>query len=214
MFEYLPIVIGTKSRFRLQIARKYISNFRVLAANIDEKKIRRRAPHNLTIAIAEAKADTIVEMLKCEGVEAIVVTADQVMLNRGEILEKPESAAEVKRRLQMYPQGNPATVSAICVHNMFTGQRVVGCERTAFTVLPFDDQEIQYICDDSLTYETCGALPSGLPGNLVCDLIDKHKVIPPGKYESVQAMPMDMVESLIQAVSYQSPLRYATIQRA
>ena len=50
------IILGSASRWRQQILREAGFEFEIMAANIDERKIRFSDPEKLTVEIAKAKA--------------------------------------------------------------------------------------------------------------------------------------------------------------
>ena len=97
--------------------------FIVMPADIDEKSIRYDDPRELTRAIARAKADALLPQISDE---ALLITADTVVVCGGKIREKaatPEEAADFLREYGSFPL---RTVSAVVVTNTLTREQREG----------------------------------------------------------------------------------------
>ncbi|XP_044510030.1 7-methyl-GTP pyrophosphatase isoform X3 [Mangifera indica] len=84
------IILGSSSMPRRKILAEMGYEFTIMAADIDEKVIRKEKPEELVMAIAEAKADSIVSKLQTTDSEpmnaepTILITADtaEAILNK------------------------------------------------------------------------------------------------------------------------------------
>ena len=121
----MKIILGSKSQGRQDVLRYAGYDFEVITADIDEKQIRDEDPEKLVLALAHAKADAILPQIK---EPAILITADQVVVCNGIILEKPQDADEARRRIRDYAMYPMETVSSIVVINTQTGKRAEGVD--------------------------------------------------------------------------------------
>ncbi len=129
----LPLVLGSSSKWRRMLFRDCFpdreSTFS--APDIDEKAIRRDDPSDLTLAIAHAKMDKLVEMSKTDDTlrNTVIVASDQVTVWQGVVREKPVDKAEARHFLSTYGPDAPAThVTAVVAYNTVTGTRAAGVD--------------------------------------------------------------------------------------
>ncbi|EPS66060.1 hypothetical protein M569_08716, partial [Genlisea aurea] len=123
------LILGSSSIARRKILGEMGYKFTVMAADIDEKAIRKEKPEDLVMALAEAKADAIVGRLKIENKEifkkpsivitsdtvensesklhgeedaqtTLLITCDQVVVYEGKIREKPSNKVEAREYLK------------------------------------------------------------------------------------------------------------------
>lgn len=83
-----------------ELADEYGFSFDILKANLDERSIGDRAemPEQLVKLLAKAKADALMPQLQSNSAQekpAFLITCDQVVVHKGRILEKPQTADEV-----------------------------------------------------------------------------------------------------------------------
>ncbi|RZB60995.1 Maf-like protein isoform D [Glycine soja] len=119
------IILGSSSKARREILSEMGYEFTVMTADIDEKCIRREKPEDLVMALAEAKADAIVQRLPTGGPleedasTTLLITADTVVVYRGVIREKPTSEKEARDFIKGFHNGCqfPAFVAVIGRYN-------------------------------------------------------------------------------------------------
>ncbi len=122
----MKLVLGSSSRWRQSLLRQRGIPHTVLVADIDEKAVQvpgcsdrdTTDPSLLTIAIAEAKADAIMQKMKENAMdqeEQWLITSDQVVWYDGRVREKPRDAEEAREYLHSYAISPAVTVTAICI---------------------------------------------------------------------------------------------------
>ncbi len=124
----MKIILGSNSWHRKKILGDMGYEFEVMIPDVDERAIRHDDPERLTLALAHAKADAILPRVSGD---ALVITADTVAVCDGKILEKPESAEEVRAFHRMYAEHPARIVGAVVVANTSTGARVEGTDCAA-----------------------------------------------------------------------------------
>ncbi|MED6224722.1 hypothetical protein PIB30_086825, partial [Stylosanthes scabra] len=122
------IILGSSSVARRKILSEMGYEFTKMSADIDEKSIRKETPEDLVMALAEAKAEAILQKLPVDDYlkdaePTLLITCDQVVVYHGVVREKPSSKEEARQFLKDYSGGHAATVSSVLVTNLKTGFR-------------------------------------------------------------------------------------------
>ena len=96
------IILGSSSVARRKILSEMGYLFTIMTADIDEKSIRKETPEDLVMALAEAKAEAILQRLPVddylkEAEPTLLITSDQVVVYEGVIREKPTSKEEARQ---------------------------------------------------------------------------------------------------------------------
>ncbi|OAY50725.1 7-methyl-GTP pyrophosphatase isoform X4 [Manihot esculenta] len=190
------IILGSASVARRKILAEMGYEFEIITADIDEKCIRKEKPEELVMALAEAKAEAILQkppvhdyVKKAEP--ALLITCDQVVVYEGAVREKPSSEDEARHFLKGYSGGHAATVSSVLVTNLKTGFRKVECDRVEiyFHEIPVD--VIEKLIGEGLVLRVAGGL------------IIEHPLILPyvkevvGTTDSVMGLPKALTEKLL-----------------
>ncbi|KAK7262860.1 hypothetical protein RJT34_30441 [Clitoria ternatea] len=158
------IILGSSSKARRQILAEMGYEFTVMVADIDEKAIRREKPEDLVMALAEAKADAIVQRLPAGGPleedasTTLLITADTVVVYRGIIREKPTSEKEAREFIKGYSGSHAAVVGSVVVTNLETGKRCGGWDSAEVYFLEIPDEVIDSLIDEGITFNVAGGL--------------------------------------------------------
>jgi len=126
---FLPprLLLGSGSAIRRQLLEAAGISVTVSVPGIDEKGLGDRSDaEKLVHLLAEAKADAL--LCRKDGVESLLLTADQVVTYKGKIREKPKDLEEVRAFITSYAGSSCSTVGALCLHDPVTDLRVVGTQ--------------------------------------------------------------------------------------
>ncbi|KAK4259994.1 hypothetical protein QN277_003171 [Acacia crassicarpa] len=165
--ENLPfkIILGSSSKSRKEILAEMGYEFTIMTADIDEKGIRREKPEDLVMALAEAKADAIIQKLlagekslKEDSLATLLITADTVVVYQGTIREKPTSKEQAREYIKGYSGGNAAVVGSVLITNLKTGKRCGGWESAEVYFLEIPDEVIDAVIDEGVTFNVAGGL--------------------------------------------------------
>ncbi|XP_027333888.1 maf-like protein DDB_G0281937 isoform X2 [Abrus precatorius] len=134
------IILGSSSIARRKILSEMGYEFTTMTADIDEKSIRKETPEELVMALAEAKAEAILQRLPLDDYlkdakPTLLITSDQVVVYEGVIREKPSSKEEARQFLKDYSGRHAATVGSVLVTNLKTGFRKGEWDRVEICVL-------------------------------------------------------------------------------
>lgn len=195
------IILGSQSQSRHAILREMgYKDFEVVTAGIDEKSIRLPKAEDLVMTLARAKAEAILAKLalnpsftnRGEGdVPVLLITADQVVVHQGLILEKPRSAEEARLMIRGYTRAPAITVGSVLVTNLSTGVRVGGVDKAEVYFNEIPDEVIEALLDEGDVFYTAGGLLVEHP--LVSPLVEAMV----GTIDSVMGMSKALTSSLI-----------------
>lgn len=124
LLQPFTLLLGSGSATRKLILQENGVSFTVVKADIDEKAIGDRKnddPKNLVKALALAKAEAIIHKLKSSNdmqqilKPTLLLTADQVVVHKGKILEKPKDVDEARSFINSYINDACSTVGSIAL---------------------------------------------------------------------------------------------------
>ncbi|KAI5392950.1 uncharacterized protein LOC127096676 isoform X3 [Lathyrus oleraceus] len=193
------IILGSSSIARRKILSQMGYQFTLMTADIDEKSIRKEIPEELVMALAEAKAEAILQRLPVgdylkDAEPTLLITSDQVVVYEGVIREKPSNKQEARQFLKDYSGRKAATVGSVLVTNLKTGLRKGDSDRVEIHFNEIPDEIIEKLVDEGITLNVAGGL------------IIEHPLIFPyvkdvvGTIDSVMGLPKDLTEKLLKAV--------------
>ncbi len=132
----MRLLFATSSQWRRELFALYfpseiVSSAKYANPDIDEKAIRDQDPIVMVQKIAEEKLQQ--GILKSDsdilnGVDC-VFTFDQVVICKGQVREKPQSAEEARAFLKSYSDGEEAIcANGIVAYKVSNGQKIVGVD--------------------------------------------------------------------------------------
>ncbi|KAJ0098053.1 hypothetical protein Patl1_28935 [Pistacia atlantica] len=157
--------------------------FSIITADIDESSIRREKPEELVMALAEAKADAIIQRLqntsqfKDDPQATLLITADTVVVYKGTIREKPSGKEEAREFIKGYSGSHAAVVGSVLITNLKTGTRKGGWERAEVYFHDIPDEVIDNLIDEGITLNVAGGLM--LENPLTLPFVEAVVCLPP-----------------------------------
>ncbi|XP_022765846.1 maf-like protein DDB_G0281937 isoform X7 [Durio zibethinus] len=191
------IILGSSSIARRKILAEMGYEFTLMSADIDEKDIRKENPEDLVMALAEAKADSILSKLQTidnqekDEIPTILIAADTVVIYEGVVREKPANEKEAREFIQGYSGGHAATVGSVLVTNLKTGFRKGAWDRVEIYFHEIPDEIIEKLIEEGTVLHVAGGL------------IIEHPLIKPyvkqvvGTTDSVMGLPKALTQKLI-----------------
>ena len=184
----MRIILGSASKQRKRVLERAGYSFEVMVADIDEKAIRFDDPRELTMALAKAKAKALLPRIK---EPALLITADQVVVWNGQILEKPENAEEARQFLRGYAQYPGQPVNATVVTNTETGKQIGENDINTVYFKLFPDEVIEQLIAEGNIFSQAGAF--SLEDPLVKPYIDHIE----GTLDSIEGLPFELTQRLL-----------------
>jgi len=187
----MKIVLGSASKQRRRVMERWGYAFGVMTADIDEKAIRDDDPKKLTMALAKAKAEALRSRIK---EPTLLITADQVVMWNGEILEKPENPEQARRFLKGYAQYPAQPVNAVVVTNTQTGVQLGENDENTVHFRNFPDDVIEQLIAQGNIFSQAGAF--SLEDPLIAPYVKRIE----GTLDSVEGLPREITEWLMKEV--------------
>lgn len=166
--------------------------FEIMGAGIDEKAIRFSDPKKLTLALARAKADALLQKI---DKSTLLITSDQVVVWDGHIREKPETVEEARDFLRGYATHPAQTVTAVVVVNTKTTQRAEGVDVATVWMKPIPEALIEQFVSEGNVFNYAGGF--GIQDALTHQLVEKIE----GTVDSIIGLPKALTAHLIHQVS-------------
>lgn len=188
----MKIILGSRSKGRMEMLEEMGIEFGVITADIDEKAIRFDDPKKLVLALARVKADALKPRI---SEPAILITSDQVVIWNRKIREKPENEKEAKEFLEGYNIAPAETVTAVVVTNLVTGKRMEEVDVAKVYFNNFSENEINDIISEGQVFHLAGGFT--VDGEKWASHIKKIK----GTRDSVMGLPKKITRKLIKEVS-------------
>jgi septum formation protein len=173
------------------VLEKWGYEFEVMSADIDEKAIRFDDPKKLTLALAHAKTDALLEKIK---EPAILITSDQVVVCDGQILEKPADEKEARQFLQKYALYPAKTLTAVVVTNTKSGEMKDGVDIAQVWFYQIPEEVIVELIKEGDMFSRAGGFSIEEP------LLEKYIKKIEGERESIIGLPKALTLKLISEV--------------
>ena len=184
----MKIILGSSSKYRKELLKSMGYEFEVISPDIDEKAIRHTDPQQLTLAIANAKADAVLKKLTAP---AIIIASDQVVTWNDQIREKPLDETEARYFLNSSSEAPVCTVSAIVVVNSETKQRYSGVDIAKIWFSTIPEKVIDTLIKEGEVYHCAGGFTHEHP--IIQDYIIKME----GTTDSISGLPKKLTNELI-----------------
>ncbi|MFZ4631918.1 MAG: Maf family nucleotide pyrophosphatase [Patescibacteria group bacterium] len=188
----MKIILGSQSLGRKKIMAEMGYEFETMAADFDESSIRSKDPKELTLALAQAKANVLKSKI---SEPAILITSDTVVVCKGEILEKPINEEMAREYLRGYGDFPVEVVTSLVIANTETGKEVSGVDIAKIYFYPFLEEEIDELIEEGSVYRLAGGF------TVDGEKWEKHVKRIDGTRESTIGLPKDLVKKLISEVS-------------
>jgi septum formation protein len=187
----MRIILGSRSKGRMEVLKGMGCRFETMAADIDEKAIRHDDPRTITLLLARAKAKALLPRLR----SGLLITSDQVVVCNGRVLEKPANSGEAREHLEGYAEFPAETITAVVVTDAATLSRSEGVDvaKVIFRRIPPD--VVEGLIRSGEILDHAGAFSIEDP------LLQDYIVRIEGEPESVMGLPKEMTKRLIEEIS-------------
>jgi septum formation protein len=183
----LKLVLASRSPRRAELLAAAGIEFTVRVADVDETPRAYEPPRDYVQRVAEEKARAIEA-----GAGEIILAADTTVVLAGEILGKPNDAADAARMLKALAGKRHEVMTGICLK---TGARVIRDRAsTAVWFNPMSQQEIDAYVASGEPMDKAGAY--GIQG-LASKFIERID----GSYSNVVGLPVALVYRQLKAIS-------------
>lgn len=140
-------ILASRSPRRKQLLNLLVDRFVVKPPEVDEKRKRGEDPESYVLRMAEAKAKDVGEQIdRIPGRNLVVVAADTIVVDDGEILGKPEDERVARQFLERLKGRTHHVLSSIGVYKLVEDEMSLDVISTEVSMREYTDQEIdEYI---------------------------------------------------------------------
>lgn len=186
----MKIILASSSPRRAEVLRNAGIEFEVRPAEIDETRRDGESAEGYVRRLALEKARAAVEAQKHAG-DFVAVAADTVVVNRGEILLKPESSEDARRMLRALSGGVHEVHTGLAVIRMPQKIERVTEEVTRVHFSKLSDEEIEAYIATGEPFDKAGAYGIQSIGGRYVTRVE-------GCYFNVMGMPLARLWGLLQ----------------
>lgn len=150
----LPIYLASKSPRRKKLLKQIGLEFRTLTFDFEEKLIPYESP---VIAVKRLAAEKMNEASSRVKSDAIIITADTIVMLDGTILGKPKSKIDAKRMLRMLSGRTHLVYTGFGVMNTSNNKLLIRYEKTSVTFRNLMNNEINDYVETGSPLDKAGA---------------------------------------------------------
>lgn len=153
----MKYILASKSPRRSEILKNLGMDFEIVVSEADES-CDASSPAKLTEELAQRKALAVKELLRSEGRydgDTVIIAADTVVAQDGEILGKPSSREDARRMLSKLSGKSHSVVSGLC---LVRGEKtIVSHTETKVFFDEIPEEELAKYLDTDEPYDKAGA---------------------------------------------------------
>jgi len=181
-----PLILASSSPRRAELLTAAGYDFSVVVADVDESVLPGEPPERYVVRVAAAKARQVARGCRESG--SVVLGADTTVVAGGEILGKPENAADAIRMLQTLAGAVHEVLTGVVV--VADGREMAEAVRTRVHLLPLTMDEIQWYVETGESEGKAGAYAIQGRAARFVDWID-------GSWSNVVGLPVATVARML-----------------
>jgi septum formation protein len=191
----MKLILASSSPRRAEVLRNAGFVFEVRPADVDETRLPYESAENYVRRVAQAKARAISEPARAAAERAIVIAADTTVVAEGQILAKPEDAADARRMLSLFNGKTHEVLTALCVINVPAAKEALHVEKTRVEFLKMSKEEIESYIQTGEPFDKAGAYGiQGIAGRFATRI--------DGCYFNVLGLPLSRLWTTLQSLGW------------
>src|SRR5579863_4681932 len=191
----MKLILASSSPRRAEVMRNAGFVFEVHPADVDETRLPHESAEDYVRRVAQAKAHTVAARARAAGERAIVIAADTTVVAEGQILAKPEDAADARRMLGLFNGKTHEVLTALCVINIPAAKESLHVEKTRVEFLKMSEEEIADYIQTGEPFDKAGAYGiQGIAGRFATRI--------EGCYFNVLGLPLSRLWTTLQALGW------------
>ena len=150
------LILGSSSKYRKDILKRIITDFKTVKPKIDETIIQNESPKKMALRLALEKALKVAEKFP----QAIVIGCDQTATADKKILQTPGDFKNAFKQLKFLKGKRVRFYSAFCVVNSQKKKIYLECDEFSATYRISNDAEIEKYLKKEKPYNCVGSIKS------------------------------------------------------
>lgn len=183
------LILGSKSPRRYEILKNAGFDFEVIETECEEKTDFGQSFPEIVKSISKQKNDAV---LKMNFGDAIVLTADTMVVLESRILGKPKNETEAAEFLRRLSGNTHSVLTGFCITDTKSGRRITDCEETKVTFTALSEKEIEEYIKTGEPMDKAGAYGIQNRGSVFVEKIE-------GDYFNVVGLPICEISKLLKS---------------
>jgi len=180
------LILASNSPRRIVLLKSLGYHFDIVPHDIEECILGDVLPMELVQNLAFLKATDVARRVS----NAIIISADTVIVHKKSILGKPKDVSDAKRILSMLSDSEHDVISGVCVMEMPSRKKMLRIERTRIKMKSIKDEEIDRYILTGEPMDKAGAYAIQGEGRKFIEKID-------GSYSNAVGLPLELLQEML-----------------
>ena len=180
------LILASNSPRRIVLLKSLGYHFDIVPHDIEECILGDVLPIELVQNLAFLKATDVARRVS----NAIIISADTVIVHKKSILGKPKDVCDAKRILSMLSDSEHDVISGVCVMEMPSRKKMLRIERTHIRMKNIKDEEIDRYILTGEPMDKAGAYAIQGEGSKYIEKID-------GSYSNAVGLPLELLQEML-----------------
>lgn len=183
------IILGSQSPRRKELLENAGIEFEILTADGEEIVDENLSFHQVVESLAQQKNQQVSENPACPD-DAVVITADTMVVCDGEIMGKPKNDEDARRMLGMLSGNTHSVLTGYCILDRENGKKASGVAETKVKFRDLDEEEIEKYIKTGEPKDKAGAYGIQLRASMFVEEIH-------GDYFNIVGLPVEKICKLL-----------------
>jgi len=180
------LILASNSPRRIVLLKSLGYHFDIVPHDIEECILGNVLPMELVQNLAFLKATDVARRVS----NAIIISADTVIVHKKSILGKPKDVSDAKRILSILSDSEHDIISGVCVMEMPSRKKMLRIERTHIKMKSMEDEEIDRYILTGEAMDKAGAYAIQGEGRKYIEKID-------GSYSNAVGLPLELLQEML-----------------
>lgn len=180
------LILASNSPRRIVLLKSLGYHFDIVPHDIEECILGDVLPMELVQNLAFLKATDVARRVS----NAIIISADTVIVHKNSILGKPKDVSDAKRILSMLSDSEHDVISGVCVMEMPSQKKMLRTEQTRIKMRNINDEEIDSYILTGEPMDKAGAYAIQGEGRKFIEKID-------GSYSNAVGLPLELLQEML-----------------
>lgn len=180
------LILASNSPRRIVLLKSLGYHFDIVPHDIEECILGDVLPMELVQNLAFLKATDVARRVS----NAIIISADTVIVHKKSILGKPKDVSDARRILSMLSDSEHDVISGVCVMEMPSRKKMLRIERTHIKMKNIKDEEIDRYILTGEPMDKAGAYAIQGEGGKFIEKID-------GSYSNAVGLPLELLQEML-----------------
>ncbi len=180
------LILASNSPRRIALLKSLGYHFDIIPHDIEECIHSNVLPAELVQNLAFLKAIDVAGRV-CD---AVIVSADTIIVHEKGILGKPKDVSDAKRILSILSNSEHEVISGVCVMEMLSRKKMLRTERTHIKMRNIKDEEIDRYILTGEPMDKAGAYAIQGEGRKFIERID-------GSYSNAVGLPLELLQEML-----------------